>query len=74
MTIIENLLIILGSAVFCIVLFGAYYYFDRASCYDKALNYQTEVSSYSYIKNYCFVEMDGKSVNLENYRDIINIQ
>lgn len=51
------------------VLMSIEYHFNKASCYDKAQNYETHVESYSFLKNYCFVKMDGKTVNLENYRD-----
>lgn len=47
------------------------YHLDKASCYDKALNYEANVINYSYWKKYCFVKMpNGKVVNMENYRDI----
>ena len=49
------------------------YNVDKSSCYDKAKNYQTDVTSYSFIKDYCFVNMEEKVVNLENYRDTNSI-
>jgi len=64
--------------IFCsvlLVVFGLLFgwYVDRGSCYDKAMNYNTEVQQYSFLKNYCFVEISGNPVNLENYRDTLQI-
>lgn len=59
-----------------IVVFGAVpfiqYSIDKASCYDKAKMYGTEVQKYSWLKNYCFIEKDGKNINLEQYREVFN--
>lgn len=64
--------IIIVSFVFFGLIFYVAYFLDRASCHDKAINYNGELKSYSFLKKYCFVEMpNGKKVNLENYRDIV---
>ena len=54
--------------------FSIYYEVDKSACYDKASNYNAKVKSYSFIKDYCFVNMNGKTVNLENYRDVLEIE
>lgn len=65
-------------AIACLVAFVLYavYYFtyviDKQSCYEQAELYETEVIKYSFFKKYCFVEMDGKKVNLDKYRVVNN--
>lgn len=45
------------------------YYLDKSSCYEKAQNYGSKVEAYSWTKGYCFIDMNGKKVNLDNYYD-----
>jgi hypothetical protein len=60
---------VLGFILVFLVICVPMYFIDKSSCYDRAMNYKTNVDSYSFVKNYCFVNMGNKVVNLENYRD-----
>lgn len=52
--------------VLSLALFGAYKV-NKGSCYERAELYETSVKGYSFWKNYCFIEKDGKAIELEQY-------
>lgn len=60
-----------GFMLFVITLL---YLNDRDSCYEKAMFYESKVEGYSWLKQYCFVRMNDRRVNLDNYRDVVEIK